>query len=476
MLRYDPAGGQVTAGRLKPGDRVGEYVVEAVLGSGAFGTVYSGVQPVIGKLVAIKVLQREDPETTSRFINEARAVNAIRHPNLVDIFAFGQLGDGRSYLVMEWLEGEPMDAYLERIGGRVPAESMPAIVSPLARAIDAAHAAGIIHRDLKPSNVFLSVNAEGSLVPKLLDFGIAKLVAGDVPNKHETGTGHVLGTPEYMAPEQCEGPNIDHRADVYSFGAMMFRMLTGSPPFQAATAVELMMKHMKEEPPRPSVVFTGVPRGVDASILAMLEKSPERRPPDLETAVAAFEAALGASGLSAEPPPLVEPKKIERRAFTLTEPGIGPSVAVRPARSGLIAGLGVAAVAAAALPFLLNFGTEPAQPPPARAPPPKEVPPPPAPPSRATIRFGGVPDGTNVLDPSGRLLATTPGALELERSEAPIELRLEKPGFLREVVRVTPNESQLVNVVLRADVEPPPTRRPPPTKAAPDKDSVEDPY
>ena len=170
----------------------------------------------------------------SRFIAEARAVNQIRHRNIIDIFSFGQLDDGRQYYVMELLDGEPLDALIER-DGRLPlAEAIP-ILRGIARALDAAHAKGIAHRDLKPENVFLGRDPTARVFPKLLDFGIAKLLAPEDGPKHKTRTGTPIGTPYYMSPEQCRGRDVDHRTDIYSFGVLAYRMLTGVLPVRRAT-------------------------------------------------------------------------------------------------------------------------------------------------------------------------------------------------------------------------------------------------
>src|SRR5260221_2415402 len=156
---------------LLPGEMVGEYRVERLIGKGSFGVVYRAVHPVIGKAAAVKILSRQcsaDPHMVSRFISEARAVNQIRHRNIVDIFSFGAFRDGRQYYVMELLEGEPLDQYLTEHGPLQPSEALP-ILDRVARALDAAHAPGILHRDPKPANVFFAPD-DGVRFPKLLHF------------------------------------------------------------------------------------------------------------------------------------------------------------------------------------------------------------------------------------------------------------------------------------------------------------------
>lgn len=276
--------------RLAPGYRVGEYVIEHVLGRGAFGTVYGGIQPTIEKRVAIKVLAGEmstNPSIVSRFVSEARAVNRIRHQNIVDIFSFGELEDGRHYLVMEWLDGETLDTYLKKRGRLSEGEAWT-ILMPVAAALDATHEVGITHRDLKPANIFVARHRDGSRIPKLLDFGIAKLLPKYGGLGHETRSGHAIGTPAYMSPEQCEGRNVDTAADIYAFGVMAFELLTGERPFKAATPLEIMVAHMKAEPPDPRRLQSDISDGAAFGILTMLSKSPANRPKALVPAVRAM--------------------------------------------------------------------------------------------------------------------------------------------------------------------------------------------
>jgi len=289
---------------LQAGQAVGEYRVEAKLGEGGFGSVYRAVHPLIGKTAAVKVLNRQyssNPQMVARFIAEARAVNQIRHRNIIDIFAFGALEDGRQYFVMELLEGKPLDVYLHEKGALSPEEAIT-ILRPVARALDAAHANGIAHRDLKPENIFLTFDEDGRVFPKLLDFGIAKLLAETSGSGPKTRTGTPMGTPYYMSPEQCRGKNVDQRTDVYSFGIMTHRILTGVLPFEGEDLIDLLLKQTAAKPPAMSSVAAALPPALDAPVLQMLEKDPARRPSSVGAALDALAVAARGAGFSVAAP------------------------------------------------------------------------------------------------------------------------------------------------------------------------------
>ncbi len=285
-----------TTQALEPGSAVGEYLVEELIGEGGFGAVYAANHPMIGKRAAVKVLSREfssDPSLAARFINEARAVNTIRHHNIVDIFSFGRLKDQRLYLIMEMLEGESLETYLRR-KGRLEVAEMLGIFHAIARALDATHAAGIVHRDLKPANVYLAIDSDGVVTPKLLDFGIAKLEANANYIEHApTETGTVMGTPAYMAPEQCKGESVSALADVYSFGIMVHRALTGKVPFDGKNVLSVAVMQTVARAPAMSEVATDLPSALDAPVLRMLAKDPGDRPASVGEAYAALAEAAG---------------------------------------------------------------------------------------------------------------------------------------------------------------------------------------
>ncbi|MBI5545154.1 MAG: protein kinase [Deltaproteobacteria bacterium] len=262
-------------------DVVGGYQVLGALGAGGMGTVYAAVHPVIGKKVAIKVLAPSvctDPEVVERFVQEARSVNHIGHPNIVDVFAFGQLEDGRQYFVMEMLEGETLSDRLRR--GKPTLAEAAEILIQVAEALEATHEAQIVHRDLKPANVFL-VSQRGRQTVKLLDFGIAKLVCEpqQLPeHTPETRTGVVLGTPGFMSPEQCRGLPVGPAADVYALGAIAYELILGRPPFEAKSSVDLLLQHVGSLPPRPRELWPKVPSRLERLLLDMLAKEAADRP------------------------------------------------------------------------------------------------------------------------------------------------------------------------------------------------------
>lgn len=294
---------------LAPGTMVGEYQIEKPIGEGGMGIVYGAVHPLIGKRSAIKVLHQSlsaDREGVARFIQEAQAVNKIGHANIVDVFAFGTLRDGRAYFVMEWLQGHTLKERIER--GTLPISDAATIMLALVRALEAAHAAGVIHRDLKPENVFL-VADDDSFRVKLLDFGIAKLSSAQ-QSTSRTATGITVGTPLYMSPEQARGVDLDARTDLYSLGVVAYEMMCGKTPFEGeASAVEVMHAHLAKPPPPPRDRRPDMPAAFEAMILALLAKRPDDRPTlaDVRRRLSAFATRSSPIDIPAEAVPSVAP-------------------------------------------------------------------------------------------------------------------------------------------------------------------------
>ena len=302
--------------RLAPGTPVGEYLIDRFLGAGAMGEVYGGIQPVIGKKVAIKILKQEvaaSKDGAERFKREARAVNQIDHPNVIDIFSFGRLDDGRLYLVMDLVEGRSLRKALAE--GPLDITTALAILEQIAGALDAAHARGVVHRDLKPDNVMLGA---GDKV-YVLDFGLAKLLSPDdrlPPASMLTGQGTWLGTPGYMAPEQWSADGAGPASDRYSLGVMAFELLSGSLPFQAPTLPKMMEQHFRAKVPALSTKGAiATSSKFDPVVSRAMAKDPDARFSTARDMVDALRTVAGGPTKSAASP--------ARRAWIPAAAGLG---------------------------------------------------------------------------------------------------------------------------------------------------------
>jgi len=299
------------------GSRVGSFDIVRLLGRGGMGTVYLAEHPVIGSRVAVKFLHESmasDPAVVARFYDEARAVNLIGHENIVGIYDLSMLPPNRYFFVMEYLEGETLQALL-RAGPVDPGVARDVLLQ-MCDALQCAHEHGVVHRDLKPENVFLVQRRGKAHFVKLADFGIAKLRVKGATGR--TQAGFIVGTPEYMAPEQCEDGVIDARTDVYALGVMAFELATGRLPFQGKTVTQLLLAHMKEKPPAPSSLAP-VSRELETAILRALEKDPARRFPDMTSLAEALRRAPAAPArtvLTPAPPPAA--------AAALPTPAVAP--------------------------------------------------------------------------------------------------------------------------------------------------------
>jgi serine/threonine-protein kinase len=290
---YDPMGDPLLGTTID-----GRYEVMEALGEGGMGHVYEVRHVALDRRFAMKVLRRDlarDGELASRFIQEAKATASVRHPNVVEITDFGRMPDGVPYFVMELLVGQTLGQII-KTGGPIPSRRAVRIVKQVAGALAAAHAAGIVHRDLKPDNIFL-VGGVGGVAGgvasddvRVVDFGAAKIVG----SSRVTRQGIVFGTPHYMSPEQASGQPVDHRADLYALGIIMYEMFTGRVPFEADTYMGVLTQHMFVQPVRPSQVSPAARElgALEEITMVCLAKKPEERYPSMEALSAALDEVV----------------------------------------------------------------------------------------------------------------------------------------------------------------------------------------
>ncbi len=273
----------------------GTYTIEGLIGKGGMGEVYLASHARLpGKKVAIKILHPDiaDAEALARFRREAEIASRLGHPNIVEVHDWNQLEDGTPYLVLELLQGEALSDRLRH--GPIPLDDVYVIVRQVGSALAAAHREGIIHRDLKPQNIFVAPNDDGSsLKAKVLDFGISKIRGSNTVKTQESS---LLGTPQYMAPEQATGQHssIDGRTDVFALGAVVFEMIAGTPAFRGETIPEVVFKVVYEPAPALDTIMPDTPPHVVAAVARALAKKPDERWPD----IAAFVEALTRSPLT----------------------------------------------------------------------------------------------------------------------------------------------------------------------------------
>jgi serine/threonine-protein kinase len=256
---------------------MGPYEIRGIIGTGGMGVVYQGWDERLGRSVAVKTLKPElakEPAFCERFVREARAVASLSHPNVTQIYYIGE-EEGRPFFAMEFLEGKPLDALL-REEGKLASSRAIELIRQAAVGLRAAAARGVIHRDIKPSNLVLT--KEGVL--KVTDFGLAKMVVAD---SGLTLAGEVLGSPNYLAPEQASGAAADLRSDIYSLGATLYELLTGRPPFEGPTPVSIILKHVREPLRSPRQFSPELPVPLVTLTQRMLAKRPEDRPKDYDT-------------------------------------------------------------------------------------------------------------------------------------------------------------------------------------------------
>jgi serine/threonine-protein kinase len=284
---------------LQAGRGFGNYRIVRLLGEGGFGEVYLAENPLLERRAAVKVLHTglaQDPELVRRFLNEARAASAIRHPNIIEVFDAGLTPEGAPYILMEFLEGVSLQKRLAD-QGRLSLDLVLDIARQAGSALGAAHEAGIVHRDLKPENLFLipDPNLPGAVRVKILDFGIAKIKRSAASGgTMRTQAGLIMGSPAYMSPEQCkDSADVDLRSDIYSFGVIIYEALSGKPPFLAASPTEILVMQLTAIPTPLCEGLAHVPAYVEAAVMRALAKERAER----FESVAVFVNALRGEGV-----------------------------------------------------------------------------------------------------------------------------------------------------------------------------------
>jgi serine/threonine-protein kinase len=444
------------------GQIVGNYRLVRILGEGGVGTVYEAVHTQLGRKMAIKLLHKDvvSRETVTRFFNEARAVNEIRHPNIIDVEDFVITPAGEHYMLMELLEGEDLRTVITREKQLDPAR-VAAIGEQVASALGAVHRVGIIHRDLKPDNIFLMMK-DGREVAKLLDFGIAKF-----QNEQQgvTRAGMTMGTPHYMAPEQIitgRENDLGNGSDIYALGMVLYEALTGAPAFNSPATAQILRAHCFEPVDPPSKRRASpVPPVLEAVIMKCLEKERGNRFPTAEDMCAALRAQV--------------PVRLSGK-ITIAPPINYESVRTRKSR--VVVMLPAFAMAAAALAIQLwprdrgaIAATPPVEPKPAIVvvAPPEPKPEKPKPPS-VTLELASQPEGAEIAV-DGNVVGVAPIATSLVMSSDIVTLVARFPDGVEVTQTVVPDRPSLPTITFtKPNAGKPMKHKPPPAKHEPKKD------
>ena len=323
--------------RLESGSLLGgRYRLIRKVGEGAMGVVYEAEHVSLRRRVALKFLQRTlvaSPEMIERLRREAQVTSGLGHPNIVECLDFGA-DHGQVYLVMEWLDGESLEQRIAR--ERVDIATVLEIGAQACAGLAEAHERGVIHRDLKPANLFLTRDRAGAVRVKILDFGIAKLAA---EQKQLTSTGVLVGTPNYMAPEQALGDPVDVRADVYALGVIFYELVAGRVPFQGDTPLAVLHQHTAKMPALPSAVAADheVPPGIDTLIMTCLAKAPNDRYQTMHALRAAIEAVQRGTDAPAPPQPRAAFRPVPQQIGMAGPEDVDEVTASRPRRRRVLA-------------------------------------------------------------------------------------------------------------------------------------------
>jgi serine/threonine protein kinase len=470
------------------GKSIGNYQIQRLIGEGGMGRVYLAEHPGIGRQAAVKVLPPADvgdPQIVSRFINEARAANAIRHPNIVDIYDSGVLEGGTPYIIMEYLDGETLTQALAH--GPLPLPDVFDWACQVAEALAAAHAHDVVHRDLKPDNLFLIPDPRrlGKKQVKVLDFGIAKLQHRTIQQVHKTRTGALLGTPLYMSPEQCMSlKDINARTDIYSLGVILYEMVTGKRPFDSEGVYAIISMHINETPIPPKTYRPDLPDEFETIILQALAKTPVKRQESMAVLLSQLELARGNPAGSSEALARAQQDRLKPIPLQYFPPAPVPEIKTlgdiavsKPVtrRTGhgrsstrlwlplMLVSVGVG------LYFLVPQVIKLSAPRPApvspeptfQAPPP--TPSAPAPPPPIDIGLDSTPAGANVYV-GDVLVGTTPMRYQAKPTGEPVEFTFHREGFEVKKVRALPSPGLTVSAKFELPI---PAKRPATAKRKP---------
>jgi serine/threonine protein kinase len=469
----------------EPGTILGSYRLIEVLGEGGMGVVYLAEHTKLGRRVAVKMLRSEyseNPQAVHRFFAEARAVNKINHQNIVEITDFVENPGSDNYYIMELLKGSTLSAVIDNDGIQ-PLERSVGIMLQVASALGAVHAAGIVHRDLKPDNVFLTERGGQIDFVKLLDFGVAKLGGDTTISVHSTAAGAILGTPEYMSPEQASGKSVDTRTDIYAFGVMLYELVTGRLPLTGSSFGELVVKHLTVMPMPPGALDGlpyKIPIELEDVILACLAKEPDERPASI-SAVAERLAEIADReewplSSFAEPPRIITGKLAVLAPMRKTAPvsvqnetppvraTTEPTFEAAPrSRRWWIAGAAIAVAAVAVGVFATRGGDDVA--PPAASP-------------IVEIEAETMPAGAEVFR-DGVSLGRTPTTLRFDRADREVTLAFRLPGFTELTHAIVVDRPSRVVLTLAREPapEPPPAvvTAPTPETTKPTKPAIRKP-
>ncbi len=438
---------------------LGRYQVQAHIGDGGMGTVYLAEHTTILKKFAIKVLSAElsvRPDHVDRFLREARSASMINHPNVVEITDFGVTPDNQPFFVMEYLQGKDLSQLLGE-SGSLPWKRVRSIALQICHALQAAHDQGVIHRDMKPGNVVLVKRGNTPEHVKVLDFGIAK-VLGESETKGLTQSGMVVGTPEYMSPEQGWGQPVDHRGDIYALGVIMYELLTGKIPFSGATMMEILNRHMFEVP---DVKHPNIPEEVGAIILKAMQKDRALRFQSMNELGAAIEAVgTGASPVTVVDEEIKTPWGPVTARFTTVNPQVMPQQ-----RSWVWLSVLSAVIAVGALVFAMWPDQPPVQPTtqpvqvvatPEPTEPHEEAPRPVVlPPEVQKVAFTITTPGVDAQildarDEGSYGMTNDPAGVMVKKSDEPLELILRAKGYEDNRFTIIPNQDKRFDKALVA--------------------------